>query len=107
MLSLSKSIHYMVSEDAARAKRYNTVHKALRDGKTYKPHFIFKHIFTEITTNILFGIFIASFAFMRLYCLPKITIASVFMSARIRHGTINYWLLAFFLNVVLQSLHIY
>ncbi|KAG5497640.1 hypothetical protein JKF63_03905 [Porcisia hertigi] len=106
MLSVSKSLHYMMHEDAARQMRYNRKHAKL-NGKTYRKPLLYRRIITDWSVNGCFALFSVLFFFFRLYCLPHIGRTMIFMASKVRHGNLNMWLLCLLLNVVLQGLHVY
>eukprot|EP00742_Colponemidia_sp_Colp-10_P020702 GILJ01024172.1.p1 GENE.GILJ01024172.1~~GILJ01024172.1.p1 ORF type:complete len:286 (+),score=31.94 GILJ01024172.1:69-860(+) len=57
-------------------------------------------------TNVFFGLFVSSFIFLRLYCLPHQTTMFLTLLPTIQYATINFWIMIFFLQV-LQCLHIF
>ena len=54
-----------------------------------------------------FVLFLISFVWMRLICLPANFIPTFYIAPLVRKATINYWLLTFLLYGVLQILHFY
>lgn len=61
----------------------------------------------EWFVNVNFVIFVATFAFMRLFCLPIHGFMIFFRAIRIRVCTWNFWILGLLLQVLLQGLHVY
>lgn len=57
-------------------------------------------------TNTVFGLFVASFVFLRLYCLPHQTTMYLTLLPTVQYATINFWFMIFFLQV-LQCLHFF
>lgn len=59
----------------------------------------------ETITNISFGIFAASFAYLRLYCLPIVTFVCWLYLPRAHAVSIGLWFQTCLMSVVLQGLH--
>lgn len=107
-LSLAKSLHYMINEDEEREKRFNKLHlETLKDGQTYKKHFLFKYIVTENLANVLFALFILFFFFFRLYCLPSIALATFGTRVNFIMGNWAILIVSSLLQIALQMLHLY
>ena len=68
---------------------------------------IWHYIGNEIIVNINFGLFLISFIYMRLVCLPTLTYGLYFYSPKMRPLWMNMALLTFFVGVVLQCLHFF
>lgn len=60
----------------------------------------------EIIINVAFGVFVVSFAFFRLYCLPSITVQFFTLLPKLHSASVNFWVMIAFLQV-LQCLQIF
>lgn len=60
----------------------------------------------EIATNVTFGMFVISFAFFRLFCLPSITVQFFTLLPKLQAASINFWVMIAFLQV-LQALQVF
>lgn len=106
MLSLSKSLHYIIQSDEKRARRFNALAKK-RSTKRYQQCWCFRYILTDSFVYSLFVSFIALFFYFRWYCLPSMTLATVWLGPNVFNGNFNTWLLVLLLNGALQFLHVY
>ena len=65
------------------------------------------YIGSEMLVNVNFVFFLASFIFMRLVCLPSLTIGIYYLGPLVRPISTNCFYLGFFVGIVLQALHIF
>jgi len=61
----------------------------------------------EWLVNASFAVFIFAFFWTRLVCLPVHGFAVIFVATAKRICTVNFWIMAILLQVVLQALHVY
>jgi hypothetical protein len=61
----------------------------------------------EIVVNTCFALFVASFIFGRLVCLPSLTYRLFTVAPLMHVGSYSYWALSIVLGFVLQALHIF
>ena len=62
---------------------------------------------SNLMVNVNFVFFLASFVYMRLVCLPSLTIGIYLVGPAVRPFTVNSQILGFFVGIVLQSLHLF
>lgn len=114
LLTLSKVINYVVEAERKRKQKAESDHnnnnikkKKITKTADVRSSFLYKVIFNSTTLNICFIVFVASFIFLRIICLPALAFASIVASIKIRMCTVFYWILVLLLHVVIQGLQLY
>lgn len=136
LLSFSKSLHYVVEAEENRVKRSlrvgeggsgrkkkgsspsstlsssMTTRTTTRKGNhhpspPYHSPWCFRYLFTTTAVNISTVGFVVFFFFFRLFCLPKMMLATFWLGFKLFYGNVNVWCMTTLLNLGLQTLHIY
>ncbi|CAD2216835.1 TLC domain containing protein, putative [Angomonas deanei] len=61
----------------------------------------------ERVVNLTFFVFVLSFVFLRLFCLPMLMFSSLTVGTRLTPCTINYWSLFVVIHGFIQLIHVY